>query len=428
MTARSHSRASDWLDGNNDDAATSSRDMPAFVAGSQPPASAASAATSSASSGRPGPDSDPLWQKLLVVTWNVSAASPECMDLGPLVAEAGNVGFVALCLQEAKNLDMHHLVSEGQRRVVGKVTRSRIANFLMHGPNQDDEDPEIETQDGSRSNRSVASQATFPTEIKPLEIKPSSWEAPLQRTLSQFGDFVLLVRNKLVGLRMMIFVRQELLSIINDVRCGTVACGSAGLGNKGATGCAFAVNGMWVAIVNSHLAAGSGMQMFASEDREKDYKSILTHLAMKPISGERHKKRLNDYDVVIWAGDMNSRLKLSKSVISNVLQKIQSGPNGLNELLSCDEITCWRREGGAFRPFHEAPITFPPTYKYTVGGYEYDVGQSGGVRRVPAWCDRVLFYGPVNCLKYDHCPSFTDSDHKPVVAVLQFHPESRQGL
>jgi len=123
---------------------------------------------------------------------------------------------------------------------------------------------------------------------------------------------------------------------------------------------------------------------------------------------------------------MNSRLKLSKSVISNVLQKINAGPSGLNELLSCDEIMLWRREGGAFKPFQEAPITFPPTYKYLVGGSEYDVGQSGSVCRVPAWCDRVLFYGPVTCLKYDHCPSFKASDHKPVIAVLEFQPESEQ--
>merc|ERR1712217_560144 len=161
--------------------------------------------------------------------------------------------------------------------------------------------------------------------------------------------------------------------------------------------------------------------MHASEHREKDYNAILTDFALKPISGERHNKMLlSDYDVVILAGDMNSRLNLSKTQISAVLEKIYSGQEGLIELLRHDEITRWRQEEGAFSGFREAPITFPPTYKYMVDGDEYDVGQFGGSKhRVPAWCDRVLFDGPVNCLKYDHCPSIKASDHKPVIAVLE---------
>lgn len=41
-----------------------------------------------------------------------------------------------------------------------------------------------------------------------------------------------------------------------------------------------------------------------------------------------------------------------------------------------------------FRDFIEAPINFPPTYKYDIFSDDYDTSEKN---RIPSWTDRVLF-------------------------------------
>merc|ERR1711920_106522 len=109
--------------------------------------------------------------------------------------------------------------------------------------------------------------------------------------------------------------------------------------------------------------------------------------------------------------------------VEGIHDTIKNGKH--KELLQLDEITRARcgNGGSLLRLFAESAINFPPTYKFMVGGAEreYQLGQSGSKARVPAWCDRVLYRGHVDVLKYDHLPHFTQSDHKPVLAVLELN-------
>ena len=55
-----------------------------------------------------------------------------------------------------------------------------------------------------------------------------------------------------------------------------------------------------------------------------------------------------------------------------------------------------RREWAAGRVFHylrEGPIGFRPTYKFDKGDPTDLAYDSSEKRRVPAWCDRILFRG-----------------------------------
>ena len=52
----------------------------------------------------------------------------------------------------------------------------------------------------------------------------------------------------------------------------------------------------------------------------------------------------------------------------------------------------------------EAPIHFPPTYRYIQGAKvssRGDLASTLSPKRLPGWCDRVLFRGPVEVRRYD---------------------------
>ncbi|KAJ2878112.1 hypothetical protein IWW38_006403, partial [Coemansia aciculifera] len=65
--------------------------------------------------------------------------------------------------------------------------------------------------------------------------------------------------------------------------------------------------------------------------------------------------------------------------------------------------------GFALRTFREMPILFRPTYKYDPGTDIYDTSEK---RRVPAWCDRVLFRGGSGQLQTRHYSSSLDSQQQ----------------
>jgi len=78
--------------------------------------------------------------------------------------------------------------------------------------------------------------------------------------------------------------------------------------------------------------------------------------------------------------------------------------------------------GECFRGFHEADLNFAPTYKYDAWSTFYDEKKEGGLKRVPAWCDRVLFRSReginVGVMSYTR-HEMLGSDHRPVSALLQ---------
>lgn len=77
-----------------------------------------------------------------------------------------------------------------------------------------------------------------------------------------------------------------------------------------------------------------------------------------------------------------------------------------------------------FLDVHEKTITFPPTYKFDPNTNTYDTSTK---KRVPSWCDRILYKTEdkeskfIHCeqLSYNHIPEFDQSDHKPVYSLFQ---------
>ncbi|KAF9284323.1 hypothetical protein BGZ68_004788 [Mortierella alpina] len=117
-------------------------------------------------------------------------------------------------------------------------------------------------------------------------------------------------------------------------------------------------------------------------------------------------------DYIFWTGDLNYRLDLAQSdgslskkkkkaklssedllsqttmpdlTAGEIVHAIQTGQ--LRQLYSHDQLSAQRKTLNVFRGFHEAPLAFPPTYKFRMGSNQYDIA-----KRVPAWTDRVLWF------------------------------------
>jgi len=102
--------------------------------------------------------------------------------------------------------------------------------------------------------------------------------------------------------------------------------------------------------------------------------------------------------------------------------------------------------GKAFAGLREGPITFPPTYKFDKGVASPAAYDTSEKRRIPAWCDRILFRGStpfatpeptesearemqplkpegtevrVTAAEYGCWGDVYDSDHRPVYASLE---------
>lgn len=128
-----------------------------------------------------------------------------------------------------------------------------------------------------------------------------------------------------------------------------------------------------------------------------------------------HPKRLITRSMQL-NGDMNYRIDQRRDAVAAAIQA-----NDLDSLQIHDQLLKEMKHNRAFRlrAFCEGPLTFPPTYKYDRNSDVFDTSEK---RRVPAWCDRVLWRSReserVVLMGYRRW-EVNVSDHRPVSAVLR---------
>ena len=186
-------------------------------------------------------------------------------------------------------------------------------------------------------------------------------------------------------------------------------------GNKGAIVARMVMDDTSMCFINVHLAAGQSHRAARTADLAAimEDKAIFPAADKLPYVNGGNGTGILDHEMVILNGDLNYRIDQRREV---VISSIRSGD--LDFLLEHDQLRKEMRGNHAFRlrNFTEPPIYFAPTYKYDPGTNNYD---SSDKRRIPAWCDRVLFLKnprvtPLNYQRYE----ITCSDHKPVSAGL----------
>ncbi|KAJ9459371.1 hypothetical protein DIPPA_61347 [Diplonema papillatum] len=158
------------------------------------------------------------------------------------------------------------------------------------------------------------------------------------------------------------------------------------------------------------------------------------HAATTPSLGS---SRATKHDYVFWLGNMNYRVDASVEDVMYWIAKKQ-----YEEIVARDQMTAAMKEGSGFVGFHEAPITFAPTYKFFHDREDYDISKRLGTKRVPSYTDRVLWHTAVPVtsflpaasslvrpLKYKSYPRVRGSDHVPlslVVSTAVYAPDEHQ--
>lgn len=140
---------------------------------------------------------------------------------------------------------------------------------------------------------------------------------------------------------------------------------------------------------------------------------------------------ISDFDNVFLFGDLNFRINKPRNDVIKWIEETHFSrkiPVALKE----DELKCLLNSRIQLINFNEAPITFPPTYKYDPNSQVID---SSSKRRIPSYTDRILYksrnqfistnsdtkiisHQHIKCLSYDSARSICLSDHKPVYGMF----------
>ncbi|KAI0301999.1 inositol polyphosphate phosphatase [Russula brevipes] len=238
-----------------------------------------------------------------------------------------------------------------------------------------------------------------------------------------------------VGVALLVYALDDGVSRhVRDVQTQWTGCGPAYMGNKGAVGVRFRVQakdgglGEVYTFVCAHLTAHD--HNLAA--RILDYHHIVGSLLFPPLPDSPSGGSTTMYSTshLFFLGDLNFRLTppptspyAGRANIHSVEAALDT-QSGREELKEYDQLLQERRKCTVFHGFREGEFwAFKCSYKFKIGEVDKYSGQ-----RTPSWTDRILYAtysdstdaedSSITNLLYTSIPSYTTSDHKPVVALL----------
>ncbi|KAI9003729.1 hypothetical protein BC832DRAFT_593130 [Gaertneriomyces semiglobifer] len=238
----------------------------------------------------------------------------------------------------------------------------------------------------------------------------------------QFGDNFEVIRvEEMVGLLQLLICRKGATNRsglmerkIIDVQVDKVKTGLKGYhGNKGGIASRIIVDNSSICFVTAHLAAHQN-QVSA---RNNDISTILKNTHFSPLASSQYTftsggdgSYILDHEAVIISGDLNYRIDLPRERVIELIRM-----EDWATLLEADQLRRQMMVHWGLRGFKEGEIGFKPTFKLDPGELErWDTSEK---RRVPAWCDRILYRGPLQPQNYSRHDA-TTSDHRPVSAMF----------
>ncbi|KAJ3213790.1 hypothetical protein HDU67_002447 [Dinochytrium kinnereticum] len=266
------------------------------------------------------------------------------------------------------------------------------------------------------------------------------WHDRILRSLREQlgGVYRDLQSQQLVGLFQCVFLLEQEVSRCKVVTSARVKTGLGGFhGNKGGIATRLVLDDSSFCFLNCHLAAHQNQV----EARNSDALSIRDSMSFNPcnnlqdyvFTGGGDGSIILDHENVVIAGggsdyfdvisaifksinlnipeDLNYRIELPRDKVIEAVER-----NNLRFLLEHDQLSKQRftNFNFGFRGFSEGDIDFPPTFKYDINSQQYDTSEK---KRVPSWCDRILWRGNFTQKSYERVESMI-SDHRPVMATF----------
>ncbi|KAI8839540.1 Endonuclease/exonuclease/phosphatase [Chytriomyces cf. hyalinus JEL632] len=265
-------------------------------------------------------------------------------------------------------------------------------------------------------------QAVGAKNSKSGENRMAAWKEKIVSVLRECfpsENYRLLECHQLFGLFQCVFMREE-----EYYRCkpgsisvSQVKTGMGGLhGNKGGIGLRIVLDDSSFCFVNCHMAAH---QSHVSA-RNQDVLSIRDQISFAPMrqldgvfaqAGDG--SLVLDHENIFFSGDLNYRIDMDRDRVMSHIKMQNWG-----ELLAKDQLTDQFTANAQFglRGFSEGRIQFAPTFKYDLNSTTYDTSEK---KRVPAWCDRILWKGRhITQLDYSRAEC-NISDHRPVSSTFR---------
>ncbi|GJN88709.1 hypothetical protein Rhopal_001675-T1 [Rhodotorula paludigena] len=332
--------------------------------------------------------------RTLCVSWNIDASRPTDLHGTP-----DNLDFLHNVLTSVESPD---IISFGFQEVIDLEDKKLTAKSMLIGKKN--------KTDGKMSDSlSSAYRQWHDALVRAVRL---SLPAETPYTVVHVGD--------LIGLFSCIFVKNSEMSRLRDVALVSVKTGMGGrYGNKGGILSRFVIDDTSICFINCHLAAGQSHR----RQRDRDLVDILEDKASFSELGSSSPgayapggsgTMVFDHELTILSGDLNYRIDARRDA---VISAIASGNS--ESLLQHDQLlkSLATNQSHRLRSFKEPPIHFPPTYKYDPGTDQYD---SSPKRRIPAWCDRVLYRAGADKVTPLHYQRYevNVSDHRPISAAF----------
>ncbi|KAF6759917.1 hypothetical protein DFP72DRAFT_805883 [Ephemerocybe angulata] len=198
---------------------------------------------------------------------------------------------------------------------------------------------------------------------------PGTPRLALKRTLSikepKKGPYQFLVKERLMGIYLAIYVHRDLKPLIKGTSKSAVTAGLIGgrVGNKGGVGISVNLDGTTLLFLNCHLAAHEGRVNHRLANLAKIKAELEVDDFLPKDDPRKGMEDLSDrFDFTFLCGDLNFRLDITRLHADWLIAR-----EDYAQALGFDQLLRVMKDGAKeFNGFKEAPINFPPTFKYDV--------------------------------------------------------------